>query len=63
MEILQAEEQAVKEPEHQTIQQQMDELQKRMKALQEGLGCLLCTSDTIIVNRHNNVPCGTKLCQ
>jgi integrase len=37
MEILQAEEQAVKEPEHQTIQQQMDELQKRMKALQEGL--------------------------
>ncbi len=37
MEILQAEEQAEKEPEHLTIQQQMDDLQRRMKTLQEGL--------------------------
>jgi hypothetical protein len=37
MEILQAEEQAEREPEHLTIQQQMDELQRRMKELQNGL--------------------------
>ncbi len=33
MEILQAEEQAEKEPEHMTIQQQMNEFQRRMKTL------------------------------
>jgi ribosomal protein S2 len=37
MEILQAEEQAEKEPEHLTIQQQMFEMQRNMEKLQKEL--------------------------
>jgi len=35
MEVLRAEEQVVKEPEHLTIQQQMDELQRKVEAMQK----------------------------